>query len=103
MKLWLIQKCQNNNFGKTLYKKTAIYFDSLNQNSEIFNLFHFFRKVKSKYINIFQPSKIESNNISNSLIYDWYDFYSRATGEEYRYPRPNDIWLIPLKVEKLND
>ena len=41
-------------------------------------------------------------NKANKAIYDFYDFYSKATGEEYRYPRPNDIWLIPVKIEKIN-
>ena len=88
--------------GKPFISKTSVYYDSLNKKSKIFNLFHSFRLLKTLYINKFQPSKIEINNINNSLIYDWYDFYSNATGEEYRYPRPNDIWLIPIEVQKLN-
>tara|TARA_Y100000589_G_scaffold325640_1_gene363944 strand:+ start:3860 stop:5749 length:1890 start_codon:yes stop_codon:yes gene_type:complete len=88
--------------GKPFISKTSVYYDSLNEKSKIFNLFHSFRFLKTLYINKFQPNKIEINNINNKSIYNWYDFYTNATGEEYRYPRPNDIWLIPIEVQKLN-
>ncbi len=88
--------------GKPFISKTSIYYDSLNKNSKIYNLFHSFRILKTFYINKFKPSQIMKNNSNNLEIYNWYDFYTKSTGEEYRYPRPNDIWLIPIEVEKLN-
>ena len=86
---------------KPFIKKTSIYYDSLNESSRIFNLFHFFRKIKTYYINNLKTGSKTINDSNNKIIYDWYDFYSKATGEEYRYSRPNDIWLIPVKVEIL--
>ena len=88
--------------GKPFISKTSIYYDSLNKNSKIYNLFHAFRILKTFYINKFKPSQIIKNNNNNLEIYNWYEFYTKSTGEEYRYPRPNDIWLIPIEVEKLN-
>ena len=88
--------------GKPFISKTSIYYDSLNKNSKIYNLFHSLRFLKTFYINKFKPSQISNNNRNNLEIYNWYDFYAKSTGEEYRYPRPNDIWLIPIEVERLN-
>ena len=82
--------------------KTGVYYDALNKNSKFSNLFHFFRGFKTIIIRNFFPEKVEFNNKANKAIYDFYDFYSKTTGEEYRYPRPNDIWLIPVKIEKIN-
>lgn len=82
--------------------KTGVYYDALNKNSKFSNLFHFFRGFKTIIIKNFFPEKVEFNNKANKAIYDFYDFYSKTTGEEYRYPRPNDIWLIPVKIEKIN-
>ena len=81
--------------------KTNVYFDALNKNSKIYNLFHLFNKLKTFYIEKYDPDRIKSNALNNRLIYDWYEFYSKATGAEYRYSRPNDIWLIPINVEDL--
>ena len=83
--------------------KTNVYYDALNKNSKKYNLFHLFNKLKTFYIIKFDPNKIKSNNLNNLAIYDWYDFYSKATGAEYRYSRPNDIWLIPIIVENFSD
>ena len=81
--------------------KTQVYYDSLNKSSKTYNLFHLLNKLKNLYIAKFDSDKINSNELNNLVIYDWYNFYSKATGEEYRYPRPNDIWLVPIKVEDL--
>ena len=81
--------------------KTQVYYDSLNKSSKTYNLFHLLNKLKNLYIAKFDSDKINSNELNNLEIYDWYNFYSKATGEEYRYPRPNDIWLVPIKVEDL--
>ena len=80
--------------------KTNIYYDALNKNSKIYNLFHLLNKLKTFYITKFDLDKIKSNSMNNMLIYDWYDFYSKATQSEYRYSRPNDIWLLPVLVEE---
>ncbi len=82
--------------------KSNIYFDSLNKNSTIYNLSHSYRKLFAKLINSYAPDKIRTNIANDNLNFkEDYDFYSKATGEEYRYPRPNNIWLIPIKVESL--
>ena len=53
-------------------------------------------------INAYAPDKIKLNIANDNLRFkEDYDFYSKLTGEEYRYPRPNNIWLIPIKVERL--
>ena len=76
-------------------------YDALNKSSKTYNLFHSLNKIKNLYIAKFDSDKIKSNKLNNLLIYDWYNFYSKATGEEYRYSRPNDIWLVPINVEAL--
>ena len=85
--------------SKPFISKTSVYFDSLNKSSEFFNLFHTKRKFKTFLINTFFKSKINSNNKNNEIIRERYNFYSKTTGEEYPYSRPNDVWLIPIKVE----
>lgn len=87
--------------SKPYISKTSVYFDSLNKSSEFFNLFHSKQKFKNFLINTFFKSKIYSNNKNYEIIKDRYNFYSKTTGEEYPYSRPNDIWLIPIKVENL--
>ncbi len=107
----LIRKLSQNNYKITAVTrnihragyilKTQVYYDSLNKSSKTYNLFHLLNKLKNLYIAKFDSDKINSNELNNLEIYDWYNFYSKATGEEYRYPRPNDIWLVPIKVEDL--
>ena len=81
--------------------KSQVYYDALNKSSKTYNLFHSLNKLKNLYIAKFDSDKIKSNKLNNLAIYDWYNFYSKATGEEYRYSRPNDIWLVPINVEAL--
>ena len=46
------------------------------------------------------PSKGKLINEKITKYYDWYKFFSKS-GEEYPYARPNDIWLIPINVERI--
>ena len=84
-------------------KKSNIYFDSLNQRSTALNISHTYRFLFTKIINFIAPKEIKRNIERDNINFKKeYNFFSLSTGEEYRYSRPNDLWMIPIKVEKIN-
>ena len=80
--------------------RSGIYFDSLNQKSKIFNLNHSLIKLSILLTEKFNPSNIDSINAKYQPFINWYNLHSELSGEEFPYARPNDIWIIPLKVDK---
>ena len=84
-------------------KKSNIYFDPLNKRSTALNISHTYRFLFTNIINLVAPKEIKRNIERDNVNFKKeYNFYSLLTGEEYAYARPNDIWLVPIKVEKIN-
>lgn len=86
--------------SKPYISKKHIYFDSLNQSSKIYNLQHTLMGFAKSTIVKYFPLKEKLINEKITKYYNWYNFFSK-TGEEYPYARPNDIWLIPINVERI--
>ena len=84
-------------------KKSNIYFDPINKRSTSLNISHTYRFLFTNIINLVAPKEIKRNIERDNINFKKeYNFYSLLTGEEYGYARPNDIWLVPIKVEKIN-
>ena len=66
-------------------------------------MYHSLDDIIENFVDIFgtaeMKERVSSRFEKNRLDYEW---YSKATGREYRLSRPNSIWLIPIEVKEAN-